>query len=273
MDLDETLTALARDPTADFDVAAVALAVCKDEYPDLDIAAELASIDRLANQVSRRLRGNLARRIATLGEFLFDEMRFRGNIDDYYGAQNSYLNCVLKRRVGLPITLSILTMAVGTRAGLAIAGIGLPGHFIVKAVAGREELLFDPFHGGQTLDRTDCEALVRRVTGADFVATPEELRPISLGSLMRRLLTNLKGAYLRTKDFARAARVIARIRQLVPDDASEGRDLGVCLLQADRPGPAIDLLAGYLEQAEPGPDVEQVEQLLRRARSEVAKWN
>jgi regulator of sirC expression with transglutaminase-like and TPR domain len=254
-------------------VAELALLVARDEYPDLDVPAYLARLDDLAERARPRLSGGLEERVGGLSQFLFDELRFRGNLQRYHEADNSYLNRVLDRRLGLPITLSVVTMAVGTRAGLTVVGLGLPGHFVVKAVDGDEEVIFDPFHGGQVLTHCDCELLIQQVTGEPFGLTPELLRPIPLALLVRRILTNLKDVYLRLDDFARAARTIARIRQLDRDDPTEQRDLGMCLLQTGHPGPAIDLLASYLATAPAGPDAEQVEQLLRRARAELARWN
>src|SRR5262249_29386942 len=119
----------------------------------------------------------------------------------------------------------------------------------------------------------DCEQLVQQVTGQPFTATPEVLQPMALGQLVRRLLTNLKTAYLRQGDFGRAARVSGRLCQIAPDDPAERRDLGVCLLQSGQPGRAIDSLAGYLASAPTGPEAQRVEQLLRQARVEVARWN
>src|SRR5262249_14246110 len=152
--------------------------------------------------------------------------------------RNSYLNQALDRRTGLPITLSVVAMAVGTRAGLAVVGVGLPGHFVAKAVGADDEVLFDPFHGGRRLTVEDCENLVHQVTGTAFRATPENLRAELPGRIVYRMLGNLKGVYLRQNDFGRAARVIGRLRQLAPDDMLQQRDLGVSLLHAGQPGQA-----------------------------------
>jgi regulator of sirC expression with transglutaminase-like and TPR domain len=273
MDLDAALARLSGDPDAPLDAAELALLVARDEYPDLDVGVRFVQLDDLARQARPHLRGDLEARVAGLSRFLFDELRFRGNVQHYYDPDNSFLNRVLDRRLGIPITLSVVTMAVGARAGLEVQGVGLPGHFIVKAVDGGEEVLFDPFHGGQVLSPCDCELLVQQVTGRPFAVTADDLRPIPPGLLVRRMLTNLKGVYLRHGDFVRAARTIGRLCQLVPDDPNEPRDLGVCLLQTGHPGRAIDLLAGYLAAGPAGPDAEQVEQLLRRARAELARWN
>jgi regulator of sirC expression with transglutaminase-like and TPR domain len=273
MDVDVALGQLTADPSANLDVAELALLLARDEHPDLNIADYLNSLTDLGHQAQTRMSGDLERRVAGLSQFLFDDLRFRGNVQDYYSPDNSYLNRVLDWRLGLPITLSVVAMAVAARAGLTVHGVGLPGHFVVKAVEGSQEVIFDPFHGGQVLTPCDCEMLVQQVTGKPFAATKQVLRPLPLGLLVRRMLTNLKSAYLRQGDFSRAIRTIGRIRQLAPDDANERRDLGVCLVHAGQPGRAIDLLTEYLEVAPHGPDAEKVNRFLKQAKVEVARWN
>jgi regulator of sirC expression with transglutaminase-like and TPR domain len=273
MDLDAALDRLAADPSASEDVAEIALLLARDEYADLDVPADLARLADLACQARPHLTGDLERRVAALSRFLFDELRFRGNVQDYYDPDNSYLNRVLDRRLGLPITLSVVTMAVATRAGLRVHGVGLPGHFVVMAVDDGQEVIFDPFHGGQPLSPCDCEQLVQQVTGQPFAATRDTLLPLPLGLLARRLLANLKTVYIRQGDFIRAIRTIGRIRQLAPDDVTERRDLGICFIHAGQPGRAIDLLSDYLEVTPHGPDAAKVEHVLKQAKVEVARWN
>jgi regulator of sirC expression with transglutaminase-like and TPR domain len=273
MNLDEALTLLAHNPTAPLDLAEVALMLARDEYPDLDVDAYLSELTGMAHELRHRLRDGLEVRVNTLCRFLFHDMGFRGNIKDYYDARNSYLNEVLDRRTGLPIALSAVAMAVGNRAGLMIAGVGLPGHFIVKAMAEGREVLFDPFHGGRRLTPEDCEILVEQVAGLKITATPELLQAASLGQILLRMLTNLKGVYLRDGDFGRAVRVIERLRQLVPEDPLQMRDLGVCLIQAGQPGRAIDPLLGYLRATPQAGDRETVRQMIDQAKATVARWN
>src|SRR5260370_11400052 len=138
-------------------------------------------------------------------------------------------------------------MTVGKRAGLEVAGVGLPGHCVAKAIDERGEVLFDPFHGGTRLTPKDCERLAEESGGAPFRATAATLRAVPPGTLVVRLLTNLKAVYLRGGDYVRGARVIARLRQLSPDDPLQRRDLGATLLQAGQAGKAIDHLAAYLK--------------------------
>src|SRR5712692_10033283 len=197
MDLDTALDALARDPNAPFDLAGLALRLAADEYPTLDLEAYLGELNGMAHEVKSYLRGSLEARVIGLCRYLFHEMGFRGNQEEYYDPRNSYLNQVLERKTGIRITLSALVMAVAERAGLRVMGVGLPGHFVAKAVKGDEEILFDPFHGGRLLDVEQCERLVQRVTRSPFVATPETLEALPTGFIVQRMLTNLKGIYLR----------------------------------------------------------------------------
>lgn len=273
MNIDGVLDLLAFDPCASFDVAEVALHLAADEYPGLDVEAYLSELDGMAHEARRYLRGDLAARAAGLCRYLFHEMGFRGNVRSYYDARNSYLNQVLDRRTGIPITLSVVAMAVGCRAGLEIVGVGLPGHFVVKAIERDREALFDPFHGGRPLSAEDCEALVTRVTDAPFQATAAALEATSLGSLVQRLLNNLKGIYWKEGDFPRAARVTERLRKLAPADLSQRRDLGVCLLYADQPGRALDHLVEYSRALPRADDAATVERLIRQAESALARWN
>jgi regulator of sirC expression with transglutaminase-like and TPR domain len=273
MNLDEALTLLARHPTAPLDLAEVALTLARDAYPDLDVDAYLSELTGMAHEVRHRLRGGPEARLTALCRYLFHDLGFRGNTKDYYDARNSYLNEVLDRRTGLPIALAVVAMAVGGRAGLEIAGVGLPGHFIAKVVADGRDLLFDPFHGGRRLTPEDCEILVEQAAGLTIKVTPEVLQAAPLGQIVLRMLTNLKGIYLRAGDFPRAVRVLERLRQLAPDDPLQMRDLGVSLIQAGQPGRAIDLLKAYLRAVPGAGDLKTVGQMIDQAQAAVARWN
>ena len=273
MDLDTTLTHLRTNPDAALDVAEVALWLARDEYPDLDVAGYLSELDAMAHDVKPSLRGGLEARLESLCRYLFQDLGFHGNAQNYYDPLNSYLNDVMDRRIGLPITLSALAMAVGRRAGMEIVGLGLPGHFVARADAGKRSVVFDPFNGGRVLSREDCERLVEQVTGEPFHATPDALRPIPLGLMVARMLNNLKAVYLGCSDFRRAARVMERLCQLSPDDLLQQRDLGAALLRSGQPGKAIDHLRAYLEAVPLANEDKTVQGLLAQAQTALAKWN
>src|SRR5262249_23628676 len=269
----KALKLLGRNPAAGLDLAALALELARDEYPDLDVPGYLSELDAMAHELRPKLRGPLATRVEVLCRYLFHDLGFRGNERDYYDPRNSYFNEVLDRRTGLPITLSLTAMTVGKRAGLEVVGVGLPGHFVAKAIDERGEVLFDPFHGGKRLTPKDCERLAAEASGQPFRATTANLRAVPPGGMVVRMLTNLKAVYLRGGDYVRGARVIARLRQLHPNDPLQRRDLGATLLQAGQAGKAIDHLAAYLKAAPQADDLEAVKRLLQRTRAMEAAWN
>ena len=273
MNLNHALTLLARNPDAPLDLAELALTLARDEYPDLDVEAYLSELAGMAREARAYIGGNLEARVTGLCRFLFHEMGFHGNSQEYYDPRNSYLNDVLDRRTGIPITLSAVAIAVANRAGMDVAGVGLPGHFIAKANADGREVLFDPFHGGRILVPDQCEQLVLRVTGKDFVASPEALRASDLASLVFRMFSNLKAVYFSDRDFGRATRVTQRLLQLRPNDPVLLRDLGTALLHGGQPGPAIDSLTAYLAARPDASDVLLVQELLKQSKQMVARWN
>jgi regulator of sirC expression with transglutaminase-like and TPR domain len=272
MNLDAELQRLCQDADAACNLAELALHLARDEYPDLDVEAYLSELAAMAREASAYVR-DLPARVHGLCRYLFHEMGFRGNDRHYYDPRNSYLNQVIDRRKGIPITLSLLAMTIGKEVGLCVEGIGLPGHFVARAVDNGDAILFDPFHGGRELSPELCEQLVARVTGVPFQANDAALAPLPPGAFVLRMLMNLKAVYLRDSDFTRAARTIERIRQLKPDDLHERRDLGVSLLNAGQPGRAIDHLGAYLAAHGEGADAEAVQEMLARAQVAVAKWN
>lgn len=273
LQLDTALERLARDPAAPLDLAEIALLLAKDEFPNLDVEATLNEMTAMAHEVRPYLRGHLAHQVQGLCRYLFHEMGFRGNTLDYYDPRNSYLNLVLERRLGIPITLSAVTMAIGARAGLTIAGVGLPGHFIVKAIDPRQEILIDPFNGGRVLSESDCQSLVQQATGVPFEASREALAPLPLGAMMLRMLNNLKAIYYKAQDWPRSIRVMERLRLLRPEEAAVRRDLGACYVKIGQPGKAINHLRHYVEVAQDADDIEKIRGLLNTAITSVAQWN
>jgi regulator of sirC expression with transglutaminase-like and TPR domain len=271
--LDQLLRELADDPNAPLDVAEVALYLAADEYPDLFIPDYLQQLDDLADGADSYAGGAWEERVAGLCYYLFDEEGFVGNTADYYDPCNSYMNDVLDRRLGLPITLSVLAMSVGARLGLDIVGIGLPGHFIAKAEHGSEALLFDPFHGGQFLTIEACEQLVQAVTGHPFQLTTAALTATPNAMIVMRMLNNLKNIYAQRDDYRRTARILQRQRQLAPNDLTLRRDLGITLVRAEQPGPALDHLHAYLKAASAAPDAADIRTLLAQAKRDIARWN
>jgi regulator of sirC expression with transglutaminase-like and TPR domain len=166
-----------------------------------------------------------------------------------------------------------VTIAIGRRVGLPLAGVGLPGHFIVQCQSATPMLFIDPFHGGRQVTLDQCQAMVARVTGVNVPISAVDLWPVPPGPFVQRMLNNLRGVYLKADDPRRAARILSRLHQLNPSDAQVRRDLGVCLFRTQRLGPAIDHLSGYVNAAPDAEDAESINALLQRAKREVGRWN
>jgi regulator of sirC expression with transglutaminase-like and TPR domain len=216
----------------DFDLAEAALLLAMDEYPVLDVASYLARLDALSDSVCNRLHASASAqaKLAALNEVLFAEERFAGNTDEYYDPRNSFLNEVLDRRLGIPITLSIVYLAVGRRAGLPLDGVSFPGHFLVKLPIDDDGVIvLDPYSGGVSLNEDELIGLLQRVAG-EVERTPMSLVQLLATAgkrdILARMLRNLKAIYVRQNDWPKALSAVQRIL-LVSEAVEEVRDRGL----------------------------------------------
>jgi len=277
MDPDPSLLELSAQvsrPDGRIDLARAALAIARWEYPRLDADAYLERLDGLARSVDgvRRSPDALGR-LHRLREYLFVEQGFTGNRDDYYDPRNSFLNDVLDRRQGIPITLSLVLMEVGKRLGLAIEGIGLPGHFIAGARLDDSQILLDPFNGGALVTPEECAELVGSVVGRPVTLRPEHYSPVSGRQLLTRMLANLKGAYWRRQEWDRVVGAIDRLLVLDPKAAGEWRDRGVAWSNLGEVRRGLGDWERYLTEFPDAEDHETVKGHLRRARQKLAQLN
>jgi regulator of sirC expression with transglutaminase-like and TPR domain len=242
----------------DFALDVACLEIARDEYPDLDPAACLAQLDATAAVIRGRLAADAfpEQRVAALNHRLFVEEGFRGNADAYYDPRNSYLNDVLARRTGIPITLSIVYMEVGRRIGLALHGVSFPGHFLVKLRVSRGELLLDPFAGGVPRAPTELRERLRALAGP--AAAEADLTPYLAATpprqILARALRNLKTIYLKAGDTDRALAVMNRMIAVVPDAPEELRDRGTLYADMGAFRAALDDLQAYLHRRPDAPD-------------------
>lgn len=215
---------VARTPDPEIDLAEAALWIAAEEYPGLDVAGYLARLDDLAHDAAPGFESatSLREQVAALNRFLFDEQRFSGNAGHYYDPRNSYLNEVIDRRCGIPISLALVYMAVGQRLSLDVRGLSFPGHFLVKCI-GEEEILVDAF-AGTLISREACQERLRAAIGRDVPITRDVLRAASPREILVRMISNLKQIFVQGRDFERALSCCERILLLTPDAASELRD-------------------------------------------------
>jgi regulator of sirC expression with transglutaminase-like and TPR domain len=231
LSLDQQLAKLVRSPDSTFDIAECALIVAQHEYPSLDIPAYLRQLDHIAERLRMRLPADAAKPhiVSMLNHYLFRELGYAGNLDDYYDPRNSFLNDVIDRRVGIPITLSILYIEIGRRVGVTLQGISFPGHFLAKCVTDQGVIVLDPFNKGASLSESDLRERLRQSGAPNSVATPLPalLRPATPHEILVRLARNLKGIYVAAKDLEKAVALSNLILCLDPLDAKELRDRAI----------------------------------------------
>lgn len=275
--MDPSLREFAREalrPEPDMDLARAALLIARSEYPDLDLDAYLDRLAALAEGAApvRRMAEPLER-LHRLREYLFEEQGFAGNSEAYYDPRNSYLNEVLDRRLGIPITLSLVLIEVGRRLGLPMEGIGLPGHFITGARVGGEHVLLDPFNGGTILTGEACGELVARALGRHVEITAEQFVPVTKRQFLTRMLANLKGIYWRREAWQKVVAVIDRLLVLTPEAGGEWRDRGVAWSSLGDFRRGLADWERYLTDFPNAADHDKVRTQLRRVRQKLAQLN
>ena len=255
-------------------LAEAALAVAQEEYPEMAVDAYLRQIDELAARVTARLqaRRDAASTLRALRAVLFEEGGFRGNAEAYYDPRNSFLNEVLDRRVGIPITLSVLYIEVASRAGLPVHGVGFPGHFLVKYVAGQREIFIDPFRGGEFLSAEDCEARYQAVAPGRALER-RHLEPVTTRQILRRMLHNLEKIYVEGGDHVRGLWVVDRLLLLAPEDIVARRDRGLFEARLGGTAAALSDLEAYLDAEPKASDAGELRELVGRLRSRASFLN
>lgn len=267
----EELNLLLNQRGQEFDLARGALILAQDEYPALDPKPYLDQMDALARRVAERIstgRDPIAT-IAALNGVLFEEEDFKGNSEEYYDPRNSFLNEVLDRRLGIPITLSILYLEVARRAHIPMAGIGLPGHFIVGLISPGRTVYADPFHQGQLMTVKECAERVAKIFDGQMPFLPEHLEPVDAPGILFRLLTNLKNIYMESRSFAKGHSVIDKMILLAPAEWAQVRDRGLVRYHLKHYQPALADLELYLKNAPEATDRSDILKLVKLIAKEM----
>jgi regulator of sirC expression with transglutaminase-like and TPR domain len=249
-------------PDPEIDLAGGALCIAADGRPALDPAPTLAALDAFADRVRLRLdRGDDdATVIERLHDVLYREVGLHApTVAEYHDAKNSELDRVVARRMGLPISLAIVELEVAWRIGLALHGIGLPGHFIVGGPSGT---LIDPAGGGRSLTPDDCQALLRRSLGEGVLFHVGLLRRAGRREILARVLRNLRSVHLARRDWPAALGVVDLLLVVEPTDPDHGRDRGLLLGRMGRFSDAIGSLARYIDDRPDGHDKSEVRQVI-----------
>jgi regulator of sirC expression with transglutaminase-like and TPR domain len=255
-------------------LAEAALLIAAEEYPSLDMAVYIEKIDRIGDLVRERAsRARNSRDIlSAINTTLFDELGFRGNVENYYDPRNSFLNEVIDRRTGIPITLTVVYMEVARRVGLHVEGVGMPGHFIAKLATDGGDVFIDTFNGGRLFGEVGCADLLSEMSGGRLQLKPEHMAAVPKKQILKRMLANLMGVYA-ASDHRRALAAIERILLINPDSPPHIRDRGLLLATLGRATGAIAELERYLMLAPDSPDADSIREQIKSIRQSQAKLN
>ena len=257
---------LLRREEEDISLAEASWYIAGERYPDLDVSKCSATLDTLGRDAGQYVGNESDPKLALqrLSEYLFIREGFQGNHDDYYDPDNSYLNRVLERKLGIPITLSIIYMEVGLRLGLILEGIGLPGHFILRHGPPEWELYVDAFNEGRIISRSDCEQVVADLFDGRAQFSEELLLPCTKKQILVRMLTNLKGTYQQRQDYQQAVAAADRIAIIEPWMGSNLKDRAWLHRQLKQYRLAIKDLELYLKTTPVPQDVEEIKKQIQR---------
>ncbi len=265
--LAETFAAILASSDQELNLGLGALLIAKDEYPDLAIDAYIAELDSIAQGVAVNLPSDASdvRKVYALNEHLFTTLAFEGNVQAYADPRNSYLNDVLDRRLGIPITLSVVYMEVARRLGLRLHGVSFPGHFLLKIQTSDGTIVIDPFFKGALLSREDLVQRLAAVFGDDPPAdmVNRYLAAADTHEILARMLRNLRAIFLAEERFDRALSAADAILQLLPDSGQEFRERGHIYRELDCFGAAADDYARYLQLVPHTSDREQIRERWR----------
>jgi regulator of sirC expression with transglutaminase-like and TPR domain len=262
-----------RSDEIELDRAALALAAI--EYPDLDAGSFLAILDSYAIELAGRVPDGCggAQFVAAANEYLFEELGFAGNSQNYYDPRNSCLNEVLAHRIGIPITLSLVYMEIARRLAKPVFGIGLPGHFLVQYDDGVFTNFIDPFHGGTLLTAAECYNLARRSSGEQYSDDPALLARVGKQQILRRMINNLRTVYFFRRAYGKALKVLDVLLAASPDSADEYKQRSVVLLGMKNYKGARNDLEKYLALAPDCPDREEMQKQLRAIKQYIVGMN
>ena len=246
-----------------------ALAIAWEEYPLIDLGHYRQMIAQMVADLQPRIEHLQypMKIVQEINRYLFIEQGFRGNDDDYYDPRNSFINNVLDRRLGIPLTLSLLYMVIGDHLNFAIEGISFPGHFIVRPQHPDLEIFIDPYNKGEILFPEDCAAKLTQLYGREVPLQPEYLAPVPIRRILDRLLNNLKLIYLRRREPVKALAAIERSLMLNPDVPTQWRDRGLICYQLDRYTEARIDLENYVRRLPNAEDSSVIWQLIQEMES------
>jgi regulator of sirC expression with transglutaminase-like and TPR domain len=250
----------------DIDLLHAALFLAQTEYPDLNIDTYTQILDRIADSIVRKLPETRypLKVIKTINDYLFNELGFYGNTEDYYNPKNSYINEVLERRTGIPISLSVVYLEIAKRIDFPMVGIGMPGHFLICPELEDVGFFVDVFYSGEIIFKSDCEDRLSQIYQQPMKLESRFIEPVTTRQILARMLTNLKYIYINIRELIKALGVADGIVMLYPDNPKEIRDRGLLHYQLEEWQQAIIDLNFYLKMCPEAEDSDKVRSLLQR---------
>jgi regulator of sirC expression with transglutaminase-like and TPR domain len=275
--MSERLRQIISGPDEDISLAEAALLIAGHGYPDLDVAAYLSRIEELAYRLRLRIDedDSVTERISVLNQFLFADIGFAPNSENYYDPRNSFLNEVLERRTGIPITLCVIYMELGRKIGLPLQGVSFPGHFLVKCAVPEGDIVLDPYSGGVSLGLADLQKRLREVRGGEVsrAILAELLVSASNKEIIVRLLRNLKAIYLREHNLDQALPVLNWIIATMPEQTPELRDRGMIYQELECSRAALADFEQYLKHSPSAEDADDIRRRIIELRRDAARLN
>lgn len=258
------------------DLVRAALIIARTEYPDLYLEAYVNRVDELARRVAAHISDvdDIPKTIAAINQVLFNELGLRGNREDYYDPRNSFLNDVLDRGVGIPITLALIYMEVARRINLPLVGVGMPGHFLLKHydIDGRETLI-DCFNGGDILNPQDCQRRLDEIYSGQLTLRPEFLFAVSRRQMLTRMLNNLKTIYLSARNFRKALPIVDLVLVIYPRSPEDVKQRALLRYSLNQPKGAMEDLEEYLKMSPDASDADEIRQTALSIRRMLALMN
>ena len=247
-------------PEDRIDLDRATLEICRSEYPHVNVEGYLSRLDELGQVTQARVGESRSpyRIIAAINTVLFKELGYRGNRADYYDPKNSFLTDVIERRAGIPISLSVLYMEVARRVGLALQGVGFPGHFLIKYQRGDGEILIDAFDRGEILTREDLDRLLKQLYGGKLSFQASFLATAGKREILKRMLNNLKMIYLQRNEALKALSIVEHLIILDPISAADLRDRGLLYIQLECYAQGLEDLENYLNRAPEAEDAAMI---------------
>ena len=259
-------------PDVEIDLGLVSLMIAVPEYPGMDVTHYLEKLDCWAETIKELgARDDSPYRVlACMNYVLFQCEGFKGNEEDYYDPRNSFLNCVIERKQGIPITLSVLYMEVARRVGLTVKGVGFPGHFLVTTTCDDQEIFVDSFNGGRILSPGDLDSLLDKVYKGRLKVQPEFLLPVSNRQIIQRMLNNMKGIYYSNRqDLRKCLRVVEQLLILNPADPDQIRDRGLLRLRLQNGPGALEDFEQFLKLAPDARGADVIREKVTQLRKQV----